>query len=69
MFNTQMKVKAGKKVNEPFALRYNLRIVSFTLSSQRDSTPSKPPLALDKIVPTHVDRTIVVVKRNSATSS
>jgi hypothetical protein len=43
MFNTRMKVKPGKKVNEPFALRYNLRVLSFTFSSQRDSTPSTPP--------------------------
>lgn len=29
----------------------------------------KAPLALDEIVPAHVDRAIVVTKRNSATSS
>ena len=29
--------------NIPFALRYDLRTVSLTLSIQRDSTPSKPP--------------------------
>jgi hypothetical protein len=70
MFNTRMKVKAGKKINQPFfALRYNLRVLSFTHSSQRDPMPSKSPLALDKIVLTRVDRTIAVAKRKSATSS
>ena len=64
MFNTQMKIKA--EVNEPFALRYNLRV--HTLEPARLHA-IKVPLALDKIVPTHVNRTIVIAKRNSATSS
>jgi hypothetical protein len=43
-------------------------MLSFRLEPARPHA-IKALLALDKVVPTHVDRTIVATKRNSATSS
>jgi signal transduction histidine kinase len=69
MFNMRMDVESGKKSKRTLRSEIqSTRAIVYTLEPARLHAINAA-LAMDKIVPAHVDRTIVVAKCNSATSS